>query len=82
MDGRPKRTAAAKASYVQYADDSDDDLIDSDLEERALACTRRASNGIEESSDSSQSDFEARALSRCRGGPISHSDSEDVEVSF
>lgn len=85
MEGRPRREVAKAAP--SYVDDSDDDIIDSDLEERALACSRshrilacqRSSNNALPSVDN---ELEERLLARCKGGHISPSTIEVLLFCF
>ena len=81
-----------KVSYVEDSSDSDDDLLDSDMEDAAERTTSRlrlksnstvVCNGSDDSSLilGAEEDriLEERLLSRCRGGHISSENEEDGE---
>ena len=82
-----------KVSYVEDSSDSEDDLLDSDMENAAEKTTSRLrlmkSNSTTVCDDSDDSSLilrgeedrilEERLLSRCRGGHISSENEEDGE---
>lgn len=75
MSSRPRRSAATNVSYLE---DSDDDLIDSDLEERAAKVTRSVRN-VDVTVDENDKPNRGANIERVTKSPKISSDSEQAQ---